>query len=91
MNTFSILADEQVASIREIQKNPSRMLRGVTRVTRGSKTIGFFLSNEDFADLVESQEALASKVFVKRVARARREAKTGKGVSIKKLLKEYGA
>jgi len=90
MDTFSILADERIASIREIQKNPSRMLRGITRVTRGSKTVGFFLSNEDFADLVESQEALASGPFVKRVARARRDMKKGKGVSLKALAKEYG-
>ncbi len=90
MDTFSILADERIASIREIQKNPSRMLRGITRVTRGSKTVGFFLSNEDFADLVESQEALASGPFVKRVAQARLDMKKGKGVLLKALAKEYG-
>ena len=90
MNTFSVLADENIASIREIQKNPSRMLRGITRVTRGSKTIGFFLSNEDFSDLVESQEALASASFVKRVSKARKELAAGKGVSLKALANEYG-
>lgn len=90
MNTFSTLADERVASIREIQKNPSRMLRGITRVTRGSTTIGFFLSNDDFADLVESQEALASTPFVKRMAKARRDIKGGEGIPLQKLLKEYG-
>lgn len=90
MDTFTILADERIASIRDIQKNPSRMLRGITRVTRGSKTVGFFLSNEDFADLVENQEALASCLFVKRVAQARRDMKKSKGVSLKALAKEYG-
>ncbi|HWQ99608.1 MAG TPA: hypothetical protein VN397_02035 [Candidatus Methylomirabilis sp.] len=90
MNTFSTLADERVASIREIQKNPSRMLRGITRVTRGSKTVGFFLSNDDFAELVESQEALASKPFITRIAKARRDMKAGKGTPLKNLLKEYG-
>ncbi len=90
MNTFSTLADERIASIREIQKNPSRMLRGITRVTRGSKTVGFFLSNEDFAELVENQEALASKPFVNRIAKARRDMKAGKGISLKALVKEYG-
>ena len=90
MNTFYTLADERIASIREIQKNPSRMLRGITRVTRGSKTVGFFLSNEDFAELVENQEALASKPFVNRIAKARRDMKAGKGISLKALVKEYG-
>lgn len=78
MNAFSTLADERIASIREIQKNPSRMLQGITRVTRGSRTIGFFLSNDDFADLVESQEALTSKPFLKRMAKTRRDIKAGK-------------
>jgi hypothetical protein len=81
MNTFSILANEHVASIRDIQKNPSLALQGITRVTRGSKTVGFFLANEAFADLVESQEATSSKPFVKRIAKARRDLKAGKGTS----------
>ena len=90
MNTYSILADERVASIREIQKNPSRVLRGITRVTRGSKTIGFFLANQDFSDLVESQEALSSKAFLTRVAKARRDMKAGKGISLATVAKGYG-
>jgi len=54
MNKFSMLANERIASIRDVQKNPSFALRGITRVTRGSKTIGFFLSNDEFANLVEN-------------------------------------
>ncbi len=91
MNTFSILADERVASIREIQKNPSRVLRGITRVTRGSRTIGFFLANDDFAELVEHHEALSSKPFIKQIAKARRDLKAGKGKSLDALAKAYGA
>jgi len=78
MNALSILSNENVASIRDIQKNPSKALRGVTRVMCGSKTIGFFLSNEEFAELVENQEAAASKLFVRRIAKARRDLKGGK-------------
>lgn len=90
MNKFSLLADEKVASIRDVQKNPSQALRGITRVTRGSKTIGFFLANDDFADLVESQEALSSSTFIKRVAKARRDLKTGKGSSLSQIAQTYG-
>lgn len=90
MNTFSILANERVASIRDIQKNPSGALKGVTRVTRGSKTIGFFLANEDFADLVESREALASKPYLGRLKAAKKDFVAGKGKSLKTLAKEYG-
>ena len=90
MNKHSLLADERVASIREVQKNPSAVLRGITRVTRGSKTIGFFLSNEEFAELVESQEALSSKRFVKSISKARRDLATQKGTSLSVLAKGYG-
>lgn len=90
MKTLTVLAEERIASIRDIQKNPSRVLRGVTRVTRGSKTIGFFLSSEDFADLVESQEALSSKLFLNRVTKARRQLAAGRGKSLRNFAKEYG-
>ena len=82
MNKFSLLANERIASIREVQKNPSAALRGITRVTRGSKTIGFFLSSDD---LVENQEALSSKAFVHRVAQARRQARARKTTSLDTL------
>lgn len=85
-----MLADERVASIREIQKNPSRMLRGITRVMRGSTTIGFFLSNDDFVDLVENQEALASKPFLKRIAKARRDIKAGHVYTTKQIREKLG-
>ena len=85
MNKFSLLANERIASIREVQKNPSAALRGITRVTRGSKTIGFFLSSDEFADLVENQEALSSKAFVHRVAQARRQARARKTTSLDTL------
>lgn len=89
MNTFALLADEQIASIRDIQKNPSKTLRGITRVTRGSKTIGFFLSNEDFADLVENYEARSNPLFMKRIEIARRDMNAGKGVSLRAFMNEH--
>lgn len=90
MTPASILADERIASIRDVQKNPSQALRGITRVTRGSKTIGFFLSNEDFTELVESQQALMSPLFMKQIMKARGDAKRGSGKALASLAKEYG-
>jgi hypothetical protein len=90
MKPFSVLANERIASIRDIQRNPSKALRGITRVTKGSETIGFFLANEDFADLVESHEAMSSKAFVQKISKARREMKGGKGKSLDSLLDAYG-
>lgn len=90
MTKFSLLANERVASIRDVQKNPSAALRGITRVTRGSQTIGFFLSNEDFAELVENQEAAASKAYMERIRQARRQLKTSKTKSLKAVAATYG-
>ncbi|MFA5130729.1 MAG: hypothetical protein WC477_07530 [Patescibacteria group bacterium] len=90
MKAFSLLANERIASIRDIQRNPSRALSGVTRVMKGSETIGFFLANDDFADLVESHEALSSKAYIRRIAKARRDIKAGKGQSLESLAREYG-
>ena len=90
MNTYSLLANERVASIRDIQKNPSAAFRGITRVTRGSKTIGFFLANEEFADLVESHEALASRRLRRQVAKGRRDLTAKKGKPLGTLAAAYG-
>ncbi|MCR4278581.1 MAG: hypothetical protein NUV81_01615 [bacterium] len=89
MNHFSILSGEKIASIRDIQKNPSQNLKGITRVTRGGSTIGFFLSTEDFEDLVESHEALSNPAFIRSVSKGRQEIKSGKGVSLESLVKKY--
>ena len=90
MTKFSLLADERVASIREVQKNPSRTLRGITRVMRGSKTIGFFLANEEFDELMENQEALSSKLYLRQIARARRDMKNKNLAALDVVAKEYG-
>lgn len=87
---LNVLAQESVASIRDIQKNPSRALRGITRVMRGSKTIGFFFSNEELGDLLEDIEAFSSSSFKARVKEARREMKAGKAVPLSTIAKNYG-
>jgi hypothetical protein len=90
MKSFSVLANERIASIRDIQRHPSKALSGLTRVMKGSETIGFFLASDDFADLVESHEALSSKAYIQRTAKARRDAKAGKGTTLDAFAKEYG-
>ncbi len=89
-HTFELLAREGVASIRDIQKNPSKALQGITRVVRGSKTIGFFFSNEELEELMEDLEATVSKSLKVRVTQARRELKAGKTVSLETMAKRYG-
>ena len=90
MNNFAFLSKERVASIRDIQRSPSQALQGVTRVIRANKTLGFFLDNRAWDDLMEDLEALHSKPFLKRVAKARRDARAGKGIPLSTVMKEYG-
>ncbi len=90
MHAISLLVDEHIASIRDIQKHPSRALRGVTRVMRGSKTMGFFFSNEQWDEFLEDLEASASRTLRARVKDARKHLKKGEGVSLKELAKQYG-
>ncbi len=90
MDTFSLLIQERIASIRDIQKNPSQALQGITRITRGSQTIGFFLSNEHIEELMENREAQNSKPFLRRISKARKNIQKAKGISLEALAKEYG-
>lgn len=89
-SVFDLFAREHVASIRDVQKNPSRALRGITRVMRGSKTIGFFLSNEDWEDFIEEREAANSPTLKASIRKARREAEAGKTTPLEVVVKEYG-
>jgi len=87
---YHTLVNERIASIREVQKNPSKALRGVTRVMRGSKTVGFFFDNEEVDEILEDLEALSSPQFQRQVRQARKELAEGKGIPLEKILKRYG-
>jgi PHD/YefM family antitoxin component YafN of YafNO toxin-antitoxin module len=87
---YQLLSREHVASVRDVQKNPSKALRGITRVTRGSKTVGFFFSNEEFDELLEDLEAAGSKALRSRVREARAGLKAGEAVSLKAVAAKYG-
>ena len=90
METYQLLAKERIASIREIQKSPSKSLFGLTRVMRGSKTLGFFFSVQEFEELLEDLEAASSKSLRQRVRLARKGVKTRDLISISNLAEEYG-
>ena len=86
---FEILAKEGVASIRDIQKNPSKALKGITRVIRGSKTMGFYFSNEELDELFEDIEAAMSQELRVRVKEARKGLKSSHLVSLDELAVKY--
>ena len=50
---LKLMARINVASISEIQKSPSKRLKGITRVIRGSETVGYFFEKKEFDELVE--------------------------------------
>ncbi|TAK03885.1 hypothetical protein EPO34_01865 [Patescibacteria group bacterium] len=87
---YQLLAKEHVASIRDVQKNPSKTLRDVTRVMRGSTTLGFFFSSAEMDELLEDLEAASSRTLRARVKKARQGLKKGEIVSIADLAKAYG-
>lgn len=71
LNTLKAIQNENVVNIKELQKSPSRYLRGLTRIQRGNKTLGYFLDQASFSDLIEDLEAVKSKSFIKSIASAR--------------------
>lgn len=87
---FSALARERIASIRDVQKHPSRALAGITRVIRGGKTIGFFLANEEWSDLMEDVDAAHSPAFRARVKSARKQAAAGTAAPLSDVAARYG-
>ncbi|MFH1252778.1 MAG: hypothetical protein V1664_00370 [Candidatus Uhrbacteria bacterium] len=90
MKSYQLLDKEQVASIRDIQKNPSQALRGITRVMRGGKTFGFFFSNEEFDEILEDLEAGACLELRRRVKAARQGLKKSQVFTVEQLAAKYG-
>lgn len=84
------LVKEHIASIRDVQKNPSKSLQGITRVMRGSKTLGFFFANDELEELLEDIEAAASRPLRARVKKARQGLKKKDVVPLSEIVKAYG-
>jgi len=85
-----MLAKEKIVSIRELQKNPSKALQGVTRIIRNGKSVGLFLSDEMWDELQEDIEMMTSKGLEKRIAAARKQIKKGTMKSLEEVMKEHG-
>jgi hypothetical protein len=52
------LTQEKLVTIRDLQKNPSAYLKGIVRIMKRGKTVGFFFSDEEVKKLfgLRSQE-----------------------------------
>ena len=86
-NTLKVLKQEHTVNIKELQKSPSRSLKGITRVLRGSDTLGYFLDAHLFEDFIEDLEAVTSATYQKRIKRARTQRG---GLSIAQVKRRYG-
>ena len=72
LQTLKMLKNEEIVNIKELQKSPSRYLKGITRILKGKKTIGFFLDVHIFSDLIEDLEAVNSSNYIKSIEEARK-------------------
>ena len=87
LQTLKAIKKEHVVNVKELQKSPSRHLKGITRILRGKKTLGHFLDEEAFDNLLEDLEALSSPNFLKSIRKAR---KSKTFISLEELEKRYG-
>lgn len=85
--TMRALKLEHVVNVKELQRSPSKSLKGLTRILRGSMTLGYFLDATIFENLVEDLEAVASHSYRKRIAKAR--ASRG-GITLAQVKMRYG-
>ncbi len=90
LQTIALLAHEPVVGIRELQKNPSRHLKGVKRISRSGKTIGFFIAEKEMQDILEEMTAELTPKFKKMLRQSQQEFREGKFISLAALKKKYG-
>lgn len=87
LKILKLLQNEGVVNIKELQKSPSRHLQNITRILRGKETLGYFLTEDIFDDLIEDMEAMSSVDYLKSIIRSRRSKKL---ISLSKVAKKYG-
>ncbi|MFH1789627.1 MAG: hypothetical protein ABH832_00985 [bacterium] len=76
LKTLKSIQNEYVVNIKELQKSPSRHLRGITRILRGKDTLGFFLSKDQFDVLIHDLELISDPVYLKKLLKQVRTKKT---------------
>ena len=78
---------EELIPVREAQKNITKYFKkGITRVTKNGKSLGYLLSDRALEDLIEDIEA-TNPAFI---AEMEAESKTKKRIPLDKVMKKYG-
>lgn len=87
LKTLKILKKENIVNIKELQKSPSRHLKSITRIQKGATTLGFFLDEKTFNNLIEDFEAIQSPKYIQSILKARKE---NPAFSLNDVKKHYG-
>jgi len=87
LQTLKSIQNEKVVNIKELQKSPSRHLKNITRILRGNQTLGYFLDQEAFENLVEDLQAMSSRSYLTSIKSARAGKKQ---YTLQEVEKRYG-
>ncbi len=93
MSGYTLIGQEKVVLIRELQKHPTKALQGVTRIMRGGESLGVFFPDAILEALMEDLEMLHSDRLKKRVKHVRNSLKRGgtkRFASARSVAKRYG-
>lgn len=77
---------EELVNVREAQKNITKYFdKGIVRVTKNGKSLGYLIADDALAELIESIEASNPDFIAKMLA----EKKTKKRIPLNKVLGDY--
>jgi len=78
---------EELVPVREAQKNITKYFnKGIVRITKNGKSLGYLISDDMLAEIIEEIESGNPKF----IAEMEAEKKTKKRIPLKDVLKEYG-
>ena len=96
MTTLQLLTNQKFVSTKDFQTKFAAIAKQAKeqmsyfRIMKHGNSVGVFLPNEVWDDLLEDLEALASPRYLKSIKESRQEAKQKKVVSLKEITKELG-
>ena len=85
MSHSTVLLQEKIVSLSELQRNPSRALdAGIVRIVKSGKEIGIYFQKEQFEDLFEEHLEL-KPTFKKELTQLVARSKKGRRYSLRDL------
>ena len=90
LHKLDLLSQENIVTIRDLQKNPSQALKGISRIIRNGKTVGFFFSQIDLEDLMTDIEEIINPRFQKKIIAGKKQISRRQGMELAAVKKRYG-